>query len=68
MYIAEGTLDNLLVSQKDRIIGMIDDNRFSDAETCLDMLAQLWVAAGYEYKNVELHARIRQGKERLGFE
>ena len=51
-------LDNILVGQKDRIIGYIQQGKFEKAIHSLSILASLWNSASYSYKGREICDRL----------
>lgn len=51
--------DRVLVRQKDYIINLINNRRFSEARSCLTVLCELWTKHDYKYKYDELIQRIR---------
>lgn len=52
------TLDFILIRQKDFILKLVEDGRYSDAGACLDCLEELWAGCGYSYKYREVVQRI----------
>lgn len=55
--VSETELDFILVRQKDRILQMIHDDAPA-ALRALAVVAELWKAAGYEYKTREILQRV----------
>lgn len=55
----EEALDNLLVRQKDLIIHLLNNEKFVEAETCLQLVTELWSACNYDYKLRELRVRMQ---------
>lgn len=56
--IKEDVLDNILVSQKDGILSLINNAHYEKAIHALETLQSLWIATNYEYKLKELIKRI----------
>ena len=54
----EAAIDNALVRQKNKILDLINKGHALAAMERLEMVADLWRAAGYEYKTRELLARM----------
>jgi hypothetical protein len=47
-------LDNILVKQKDMILGYVNEGSYSVAYKGLMLLAELWIACDYHYKGREI--------------
>jgi len=60
MIITDDNLDNVLVSQKNRILRLINDGMVSEAQASLDTVRGLWESCGYGYKYRETSERIMQ--------
>jgi hypothetical protein len=58
--IAEYALDNLLVGQKDRILGLCNAEKYEEALLLLDFTEEMWAACQYAYKTREIRDRIRR--------
>ena len=56
--IPESDMDNILVNQKDVILGYVNEGRWSFALLALELLRELWAAHNYLYKYEEIVARI----------
>ena len=56
---ASEEFDFILVRQKDYILNLINNRRFSEARSCLTVLCELWTKHDYKYKYDELIQRIR---------
>lgn len=54
------SMDNILVRQKDYILNLINNRRYTEARCCLTILSELWIKHDYKYKYEELQKRIRE--------
>ena len=62
-------IDFMLVRQKDNILSLISDKKFSEARACLAVVLELWQETSYLYKFDEILRRInleeKQYEEKL---
>ena len=58
--LTEEEMDFLLVRQKDKILSLINHQKFREAQLCLDLVKELWFTHTYEYKFDELSNRIQK--------
>ena len=52
-------LDNELVNQKNHLLELVADEKFEEAITILEFVAELWAKCNYAYKTKEIRTRIR---------
>ena len=55
-------VENELIQQKNRIIALINHERYNEALIVLEILTPLWHKVGYGYKVAELAERIEKGQ------
>ncbi len=58
----EAEASNLVVRQKNDILGMINAGRFVEARALVSVLAEMWARLDYAYKTREITARIEQAE------
>ena len=58
--IPEGDMDNILVNQKDVILGYFNEKEYALAMSALELLRELWEAHNYLYKYEEIRERIEK--------
>ena len=58
MLVTEIELDNCLVKQKNMILNLCNQGDWEAAFSALEIVGELWIAAGYEYKLNEIKKRI----------
>ncbi len=51
-------IDTILIGQKNQIIELINNRKFTEARSVLRVLADFWLMNDYKYKLLELRERI----------
>jgi len=59
MHYNETLIGSELVKQKDIILHMCNDEKFTEAISMLAVVRSMWVAVDYGYKGLEIIGRIR---------
>ncbi len=61
---SEGEASNLVVRQKNAILELVNEGKFTEARAVVAVLAEMWERFEYSYKTREIIARIEQSETR----